>query len=443
MNKIKNTCQYPEKWAIGIMSLLLKEGNSEDPNNYRAITVINSIAKVLAIMMNERLEKWCVESNIIRKEQIGFEKHSRPSDHLFVAKTIIDSYSNQNKKIYACFVDFRKAFDSVWRTGLFFKLIKNNMSTNFIKLIQNMYEKTSNHLKVNEGISRSFKTNQGVQQGDILSPRLFNIFINDIPLLFDETCEPPKLGNESINCLMYADDLVILSESAIGIQNCLDRLKQYTVEWGLEINRNKTKVMIFQKCGKRMKHDFKFGNLNIETTDKYKYLGTTITNSGYFKTNQNLAKKKGLRAAYLILNNIAPMSKPSTAIKIFEKVVEPILLYNCEVTEAFLPEKWEYEKFLTKIWDSSSELNMVILSFLRQILGVHKKTTNIGLLAETGKFPVCLKVFSHIIKYWMRISTTKKSMLNQAYLVNCAENHKGKRSWIYIYILFPISKYTI
>ena len=102
------------------------------------------------------------------------------------------------------------------------------------------------------------------------------------------------------------------------------------------------------------------------------------------------------------------MSKPSTSIKIFEKVVEPILLYNCEVTEAFLPEKWEYEKFLTKIWDSSSELNMVILSFLRQILGVHKKTTNIGLLAETGKFPVCLKVFSHIIKYWMRISTTKK-----------------------------------
>ena len=52
-------------------------------------------------MMNERLEKWCDECNIIRKEQIGFEKLSRPADHLFVAKTIIDSYSNQNRKIYA------------------------------------------------------------------------------------------------------------------------------------------------------------------------------------------------------------------------------------------------------------------------------------------------------------------------------------------------------
>jgi hypothetical protein len=432
MNKIKNTCQYPKKWAVGIMSLILKEGDSDDPNNYRAITLINSIAKVLALMMNKRIEKWCDECNIIRKEQIGFEKLSRPADHLFVAKTIIDSYSNQNQKIYACFVDFRKAYDSVWRTGLFYKLIKNNMSLNLIKLIHNMYEKTSNHLKVNGGISRVFRTYQGVQQGDILSPKLFNIFINDIPLIFDESCEPPKLGDEKINCLMYADDLVMFSESAIGIQNCLNRLKEYTVKWGLEINKKKTKVMIFQKSGTRPKLNFKFGDIPIDVTDRYKYLGTTLFHSGHFKTNQNLAKKKGLRAAYLILNNIATSSKVSTSIKIFEKVVEPILLYNCEITEAFIPDKWNYEKFLSKMWDSCSELNTVVLSFLRQILGVHKKTTNLGLLAETGKFPICLKVFSYIMKYWMRVSTTSKSMLKQAFLVNCTENDNGNRSWMKI-----------
>ena len=62
-----------------------------------------------------------------------------------------------------------------------------------------------------------------------------------------------------------------------------------------------------------------FGEIDIEITDRYKYLGTTLFHSGYFKTNQNLAKKKGLRAAYIILNNIAISSKPSTSIKIFEK----------------------------------------------------------------------------------------------------------------------------
>ena len=140
MNKIKNTCQYPKTWALGITSLLLKEGSDEDPNNYRAITVTNCLAKVLATMINDRLEDWCTKNSIICKEQIGFEKKSRPADHLFVLKTLIDNYNSKNKKIYACFVDFRKAFDCVWRTGLFYKLIKSNMSLNFIKLI-NMYEK--------------------------------------------------------------------------------------------------------------------------------------------------------------------------------------------------------------------------------------------------------------------------------------------------------------
>ena len=74
MNKVKNTCEYPQKWAIGIVSLILKDGNEEEPNNYRAITVINSLAKVLAIMINERLEKWCQDEKVICKEQIGFKK---------------------------------------------------------------------------------------------------------------------------------------------------------------------------------------------------------------------------------------------------------------------------------------------------------------------------------------------------------------------------------
>ena len=149
--------------------------------------------------------------------------------YLFVLKTLVDNYNSKNKNIYACFVDFRKAFDCVWRTGLFFKLIKSNMSLNFIKLIQNMYQKTNNSLKISNGLGRSFNTHRGVQQGCILSPRLFNIFLNDIPLLFDESCHPLSLGDNKLNCLMYADDLVMLSETPQGLQSCLDKLKLYTV----------------------------------------------------------------------------------------------------------------------------------------------------------------------------------------------------------------------
>ena len=76
MNKIKDQMDYPESWAEGITSLLLKEGDDEDPNNYRAITVVNTVAKLMAIMINERLQNFLSKEKIIKQEQIGFEKNA-------------------------------------------------------------------------------------------------------------------------------------------------------------------------------------------------------------------------------------------------------------------------------------------------------------------------------------------------------------------------------
>ena len=91
MNIVKNKSNYPNKWAWSITSLLLKEGDDTDPNNYRAISVADAISKILAIMLNNRIEVWNKENKIIREEQIGFKRFSRPSDHLLVLKTLIDT----------------------------------------------------------------------------------------------------------------------------------------------------------------------------------------------------------------------------------------------------------------------------------------------------------------------------------------------------------------
>ena len=86
------------------------------------------------------------------------------------------------------------------------------------------------------GLTEVFPSQLGVFQGDNLSPNLFNIFVNDLTKCFDETCMPVLLGEHRINCLLYADDLIILSESASGLQNCLNVVGKFCSTWGLDIN---------------------------------------------------------------------------------------------------------------------------------------------------------------------------------------------------------------
>ena len=115
---------------------------------------------------------------------------------------------------------------------------------------------------------------------------------------------------------------------------------------------------------KRPKETFYFGGNSVETTDHYKYLSTIVTNNGSFKANETNLKKKGLRASYIISKNIGTHSKPSTAIKIFETVIEPILLHNVEITGAYIPNNWNYEKFLQHMWEIGKEANKVVIVFL-------------------------------------------------------------------------------
>ena len=138
-NKIKNQCHFPQLWAKGITSLLLKDGDEEDPNNYRAITVADALSKVMTIMMNERLVTKLEDEKTINHHQIAFKKKARPADHLFVIKSIFDNYTSHGKKVFTCFVDFQKAYDNVWRMGLYYKLIKYGVNVNTVKLIKDMY----------------------------------------------------------------------------------------------------------------------------------------------------------------------------------------------------------------------------------------------------------------------------------------------------------------
>lgn len=215
--------------------------------------------------------------------KLGLQKKSRPSDHIFVLKTAIDKYTNKNMKLYTCFIDFKKAFDSVLHEAIYIKLLQIGIGGSFYNILKDMYNKSKLCVKVGNILTDVFTSKIGVRQGDILSPNLFKIFINDLPNYFDDTPDPINLNNQKINCLLYADDVVIMSSSHEGLQCKLNKLQSFCDDWGIDVNLSKTKAMIFNKTGKYLKEDFVFRNKSLECTNKYKYLGIILTPSGSFQ----------------------------------------------------------------------------------------------------------------------------------------------------------------
>ena len=121
--------------------------------------------------------------------------------------------------------------------------------------------------------------------------------------------------------------------------------------------------------------------------------------------------------------------KTSSLIKIFEKIVEPIILYNCEITQAFLPNKWSYTEFQDNIWKNEKQISKVINSFLRQILGVGKKTSTWGIISETGKYPIILKTYIQIMKYWVRLLNIESKYMQESQISYAKLWKSNRNSW--------------
>ena len=117
-------------------------------------------------------------------------------------------------------------------------------------------------------------------QGDNISPQFFNLYISDLKAFLGVDDDTPKLVSTPINCLMYADDLVLMSRSESGLQILLNRLGEYCRKWRMEVNIKKTKAMKFSGNGHKCKSVFIYNGKPLENVAKYKYLGIEFSSSG-------------------------------------------------------------------------------------------------------------------------------------------------------------------
>ena len=125
------------------------------------------------------------DNDLYNTVQAGFRSGYRTTDHIFMIKTILNKYINKRKKqVYACFVDFSKAFDTVWRSGLFKKILNLGIGGKFYHVVKYMYSNSRFVVRKHNTVSEAGISRQDVRQGDGLSPILFNVFVNDVNEMF-------------------------------------------------------------------------------------------------------------------------------------------------------------------------------------------------------------------------------------------------------------------
>lgn len=207
---------------MGVIRPVFKNGNKSDPGNYRGITFLNVMAKLFTSIINTRLEWWAESNNILNITQFGFRKNRRTTDAIFIMNSLIQHYNKRKRILYACFIDFRKAFDSVNHSLLWSKLAHLGCSTTILTVLQNMYAKAESVVCSNGEFSEKFPCRRGVRQGCNLSPLLFSLFLCDLEgYLEDGEMEGVNLVHSKLRLLLFADDLA----------SCLSRHKTCNLQW--------------------------------------------------------------------------------------------------------------------------------------------------------------------------------------------------------------------
>jgi hypothetical protein len=398
----------PQEWMKGVIFPILKKGSDKDMRNYRGISLLSVVGKVFGVVLNNRVIQWA--EGVLVEEQFGFRPGRGCRDPLFILREVVRNRGR--KTVFAAFMDIKKAYPSVWRDGLWWKLWRMGVRGKFWRVLREWSSDRKCGVVWEKEVGEWFDMESGVAQGCPLSPVLFSLYINDIALDIREKGGGVQYGDVRVSVLMYADDMVLMADTKEGLQRSINLAYEYSKRWRFLFNvgKDKTEIVVFHGRGmekkkreKELEGGWVLGGKIVGIVDKYVYLGVTVDCKGKFdgwrrereKKTKNAwwgAWKMGIDGQWVTVRN---------AVMIWKVMVQSVLDYATEVFGGF-KKKWE-------------EAEKIARRMGKAILGVRKSTTNEVVMGELGWWTMKGRRDFLRLLYWREIVAKKKGLRWEVY----------------------------
>lgn len=332
-NNMYNNAYIPLKWKEALLIPILKQNKDpQSPASYRMISLLSNMSKLYEMFIHQKIIKFINEKRIYKDFQFGFRHQHSTTHALAIFMADVSKQLNKRYGTIAVSLDLEKAFDTAWQSGIIYKMKEiYDFPDHYCKIIVNYLDNRTFKVKVEDKTSNSNIIHNGVPQGSILGPTLYNLYTMDIP-------EPE---NDKVKKLIFADDILayascpILSKAQKQINDYLKEILQYTKKWNLKLNIAKCETIKIatKKCyrnAKKLKLCIKIGDDIIKNVKNMKYLGLVINES--FKLNKHVDKIINKCKAVLILYSRVLRAKCSLSSRIklifYKQILRPVLAYG-------------------------------------------------------------------------------------------------------------------
>jgi hypothetical protein len=266
----------PSKMTDTVMVPLVKNKNNSltDKNNYRPIALACITSKVFEKLLLSR----CEQNLNTTGAQFGFKPKHSTDMAIYVLKQVLEYYSKNSSPVVISFLDASKAFDRLNHWTLFRKLLSRNVPLYIVRILMTWYTTQTVFVRWGSVLSSQFNISNGVRQGGILSPLLFNVYMDDLSKALQSLPVGCYMSDCLINHLFYA---CLISPSVKGMQCLLNKCSDYASDHDILFNTEKSVCMLI-KSKKITFHNgptLFLNNRKLVFVDQYKYLGCILTNT--------------------------------------------------------------------------------------------------------------------------------------------------------------------